>query len=106
DIVRKSERKPIRIVMQDGRNDNRGRGRDGAGDYDPLRDWLPQNGRLNAAPGEKGYDLSFQGGIGRHSQKHGGSVLPDMLRWLWRDHPVSTDPNDKIERSFAVPGAK
>jgi hypothetical protein len=27
-------------------------------------------------------------------------VFPDMMRWLWRDHPVSTDPNDKVERSF------
>jgi enterochelin esterase family protein len=24
-----------------------------------------------------------------------------MMRWLWRDHPVSTDPNDQRERSFA-----
>jgi hypothetical protein len=23
-----------------------------------------------------------------------------MMRWLWRDHPVSTDVNDEIERSF------
>jgi len=26
-----------------------------------------------------------------------------MMRWLWRDHPVSTDPNDKEERSFLAP---
>ena len=30
DIVRKSEKKPIRIFLQDGRNDNRGVGRDGS----------------------------------------------------------------------------
>jgi hypothetical protein len=23
-----------------------------------------------------------------------------MMRWLWRDHAVSTDPNDTVERSF------
>jgi hypothetical protein len=23
-----------------------------------------------------------------------------MMRWLWRDHPVSTDPNDSLERTF------
>jgi hypothetical protein len=29
-----------------------------------------------------------------------------LLRWLWRDHPVSTDVNDAVERSFnAGPGA-
>ena len=26
--------------------------------------------------------------------------MPDMMRWLWRDGPVSTDPNDKTERGF------
>src|SRR5205823_4207648 len=35
DIVRQSERKPIRIFLQDGRNDNRGVGRTG---YDQRRD--------------------------------------------------------------------
>jgi enterochelin esterase family protein len=99
DIVRKNEKKPIRIVMQDGRNDNRGVGRNG-GAYDPLRDWFLQNVRLKDALVEKGYDLSYQWGIGRHSQKHGGMVLPDMMRWLWRDHPVSTDVKDMVERSF------
>jgi enterochelin esterase-like enzyme len=98
DIVRKSEKKPIRIFLQDGRNDNRGTGRGGA--YDPLRDWFLQNVRLKDALVEKGYDVNYQWGIGRHSQKHGGSILPDMLRWLWRDHPVSTDVKDMVERGF------
>jgi hypothetical protein len=22
------------------------------------------------------------------------------MRWLWRDHPVSVDVNDTVERSF------
>lgn len=38
-----------------------------------------------------------------HGQKFGGAILPDMMRWLWRDGPVSTDPNDKVERSFRQP---
>jgi hypothetical protein len=28
------------------------------------------------------------------------TVLPEMMRWLWRDHGVSTDVNDMVERSF------
>jgi enterochelin esterase family protein len=24
-------------------------------------------------------------GEGGHSDDHGGSILPDMLRWIWRD---------------------
>ena len=98
DIVRKSEKKPIRIYLQDGRNDNRGIGR--GGNYDQTRDWFFQNVRLMEALRDKGYDLNYQWGIGRHSQKHGGSIFPDMMRWLWRDHPISTDVKDMVERSF------
>jgi len=104
DIVRKSEKKPIRIYMQDGRNDNRGIGRNG--NYDQTRDWFFQNVRLMEALRDKGYDLNYQWGIGRHSQKHGGAIFPDMMRWLWRDHPVSTDVTDTVERSFNKPGEK
>jgi enterochelin esterase family protein len=104
DIVRKSDTKPIRIYMQDGRNDNRERGRGGA--YDETRDWFLQNVRLMRALTEKGYDVNYQWGIGRHSQKHGGAVLPDMLRWLWRDQPVSTDVTNAVERGFHKPPDK
>jgi enterochelin esterase-like enzyme len=104
DIVRKSEKKPIRIFLQDGRNDNRGTGRDGR--YDEARDWFLQNVRLMQALTEKGYDLNYTWGIGRHGQKQGGAILPDMMRWLWRDHPVSTDVNDTVERSFNKPPEK
>jgi enterochelin esterase-like enzyme len=106
DIVRKSEKKPIRIFLQDGRNDHRGRGRDGTAPYDETRDWFLQNVRLMQALTERGYDLNYQWGIGRHSQKHGGAILPDILRWLWRDHPVSTDEKDTVERSFHTPAVK
>jgi enterochelin esterase family protein len=27
-------------------------------------------------------------------------MLPEMMRWLWRDQPVSVDPRDTAERSF------
>ncbi len=100
EIVRESEKKPLRIYLQDGRNDNRGVRPDNPA-YDARRDWFLQNVRLMEALRDKGYDLTYQWGMGRHSQKHGGAILPDMLRWLWRDHPVSTDPNDTRERSFA-----
>jgi enterochelin esterase family protein len=104
DIVRKTEQKPIRIYLQDGRNDNRGIGHDG--NYDEKRDWFFQNVRLMQALRDKGYDLNYQWGIGRHSQKHGGSIFPDMMRWLWRDHPASTDVKDMVERSFNKPPEK
>ena len=45
-------------------------------------------------------DVNYVWGIGVHSHDMGGAMLPEMMRWLWRDHPVSVDPNDTIERSF------
>ena len=38
--------------------------------------------------------------------KVGGAIMPEMMRWLRRDGPVSTDPNDKVERGFRQPAAK
>jgi enterochelin esterase-like enzyme len=100
-IVEKSEKKPIRVYLQDGRNDNRGVGRGGA--YDERRDWFLQNVRLMKALTAKGYDVNYSWGMNRHGQKMGGAILPEMMRWLWRDHDVSTDPKDMVERSFHEP---
>ncbi len=101
DIIRKSDKKPLRVFLQDGRNDNRGVRRDGQ--YDEKRDWFLQNVRMVKALTDKGYDVNYSFGIGRHGQKQGGTMLPEMLRWLWRDQAVSTDPNDQVERSFRAP---
>jgi enterochelin esterase family protein len=96
--VMASEKKPIRVFLCDGRNDNRGIGKDGV--YNQRRDWFYQNVRLMKALTAKGYDLNYTWGMNLHGQKFGGAVMPDMMRWLWRDGPVSTDPNDKVERGF------
>lgn len=102
--VRDADKKPIRIFFQDGRNDNRGTGK--GGKYDPKRDWFLQNVRLVESLTKKGYDVNYVWGIGLHGQKQGGAIFPDMMRWLWRDHPVSVDVNDRVERSFQRPAAK
>jgi enterochelin esterase family protein len=96
-----SPAKPIRIFLCDGRNDNRGV-RNG-NPYDPRVDWFYQNVRLMKALTQKGYDVNYAWGMNLHGQKMGGAILPDMMRWLWRDGPVSTDPNDMVERSFREP---
>ena len=105
EIVRKSEKKPIRIFLQDGRNDNRGQGRNG-GSYDETRDWFYQNVRLMKALTAKGYEVNYAWGMNRHGQKMGGAIMPEMMRWLWRDQPVSVDPKDMVERSFQEPVSK
>lgn len=93
ELVAEAERKPIRIFLQDGRNDNRR--------PDNLRmDWFYQNVRLMNALAKKGYDLNYTWGMGNHGQKQGGAIFPEMMRWLWRDQPASPDPNDHVERSF------
>lgn len=31
------------------------------------------------------YDYRFELGDGGHTHQHGGALLPETLRWLWRD---------------------
>ena len=102
--VRESNKKDIRVFFQDGRNDNRGQRRGGA--YDEKWDWFKQNVRLVEAMTEKGYDINYSWGIGLHGTKQGGAMLPEMMRWLWRDHGTNTDPNDSVERAFNAAVAK
>ena len=107
DLIRQSERKPIRIFLQDGVNDNRGlRRQETNPTYNPERDWYAQNRKMVAALTEKGYDVNYTWGIGGHSGKHGGAIFPDMLRWLWRDYPrPEAGANDTDIRTFLVPPA-
>jgi len=80
DLVRKNERKPIRVFLQDGIHDNRN-------PNNAARDWHLQNKLMIAALEEKGYDVKSEIGEAGHSDNHGGAILPEMLRWLWRDFP-------------------
>ncbi len=92
-----SEKKPIRVFFQDGVNDNRALHGD---KYDPDRDWHLQNVRLVDALTQKGYDVNYTWGIGLHGQKQGGAIMPEMMRWIWRDYPRSYDAHDLVERSL------
>ncbi len=101
DIIRKSDKKPLRVFLADGRNDNRGERRDGT--YNQARDWFYQNVRMQEALTAKGYDVNYIWGMQRHGQAMLRTVFPDMMRWLWRDHGVSTDVHDMVERSYNAP---
>ncbi len=102
--VLESEKKPIRVYLCDGRNDNRGLR--ASGEYDEKRDWFYQNVRLMKALTQKGYDVNYSWSMNLHGQKYGGMIMPEMMRWLWRDGVVSTDVKDWTERSFRQPPAK
>jgi enterochelin esterase-like enzyme len=76
-LVRKTPRKPIRVFLQDGKNDlNVGAG-----------DWWLANLELASALAFAGYDFATAWGSGFHSALHGRAILPDSLRWLWRGYP-------------------
>ena len=76
-LIRKTEKKPIRIFLQDG-----------SGDLDNLHgNWPLANQEMAASLKFMGYDYKFEFGTEGHNAKHGGAILPDSLRWLWRDYP-------------------
>jgi len=75
-LIRKTQKKPIRVFLQDG-----------SGDLDNLHgSWPLANQDMAAALKFKGYDYKFEFGDGGHNGKHGGSILPESLKWLWRDY--------------------
>jgi enterochelin esterase family protein len=103
DRVLAADKKPIRMFLCDGVNDNRAlRGNV----YNPKMDWHLQNVRLEEALTKKGYDVNYAWGIGLHGQKQGGMMLPEMMRWLWRDYPRTDDPHDLVQRAFNGPASQ
>jgi enterochelin esterase family protein len=106
DLIEKSDPKPIRVFLQDGLNDNRGlRGKGENAKYDPNWDWHAQNIKMAKALTEKKYDVNYTWGLGTHNNKQGGAIMPEMLRWLWRDHPRTDDPRDATNRGPYTPDA-
>lgn len=74
-LVRKTPKKPIRVFLQDGAND-----------LDNAHgNWPLANLTLASSLAYAGYDYRFEYGKGFHSNRHGRAILPDTLRWLWRD---------------------
>ena len=85
-LIRPTPPKPIRVLLQDGSND-----------LDNQGNWWLANLEMDAALKFKQYDYKFVGGTGGHSGKHGGAILPDSLRWLWRS------PSPRQRRSSPKP---
>jgi enterochelin esterase family protein len=46
--------------------------------------WPLANQQMAAALKFANYDYQFVYGDGAHNGKHGGAILPESLRWLWR----------------------
>jgi sugar lactone lactonase YvrE/enterochelin esterase-like enzyme len=76
-LIRKMEPKPLRLFFQDGSNDQN--------IYAGW--WYQANQAMVAALEFAGYDVKFVVGTEGHNSKHGAAILPDALRWLWREYP-------------------
>jgi enterochelin esterase family protein len=101
-MIRKNPPKPLRVFLQDGRNDL----------DNQAGHWFLANQQMELAlayanrtadeaaqkgDGKKGggdgkgtkdrYDVKTVWGEGAHNGKHGAAIFPDTLRWLWRDYP-------------------
>ncbi len=84
-LIRRNPIKPIKIFFQDGSNDLNNQ----------FGNWFLENQRMVSAiewananarnRSEAQYQLKYEWGDGGHTAKHGGAILPDMLRWLWSD---------------------
>lgn len=82
-LIRKTERKPIRVFLQDGANDlNNLHG-----------DWPLSNQQMAGSLAFAGYDHRFVFGDGAHNDRHGAAILPDSLRWLWRALSPAPSPS-------------
>lgn len=75
-LIPKALRKPLRIFMQAGHRDLYWNA--------PEWNWLANNLRVAAALAEAEYDFRLVLGDGGHTPNHGGVLLPDALRWVFR----------------------
>jgi sugar lactone lactonase YvrE/predicted alpha/beta superfamily hydrolase len=98
-LIRKTEPKPIRVFLQDGRND--------LNNY--TGSWWIANQDMLSAFEYAGYDVRHEWGEGAHNSRHATAIFPDALRWLWRDWPapLKANPEQKSQQDVSqvlVPG--
>jgi enterochelin esterase family protein len=72
--VRKAKAKPIRVFLQAGEKDL----------DNQFGSWPLANLQMAAALKYAEYDYRFVMGKGGHNGRHGGAILPESLKWLWR----------------------
>lgn len=77
-LIRKYEPKPLRVFLQDGSED--------LNIY--AGNWWLANQEMLSSLTWAGYDVKNVWGEGGHNAKHSAAIMPDALRWLWRDYPA------------------
>lgn len=73
-MIRKTDKKPLRVLLQDGENDLDNR----------FGNWPLANRQMARALSYQNYDYKLVFGKGGHDGKHAGTIFPDSLKWLWR----------------------
>ena len=76
--VRLSEPKPIRVFLQDGKND--------LNNY--TGDWFITNQDMLSALTYAGYDVAHEWGDGEHNSRHATAIFPKVVEWLWKGYPA------------------
>ncbi len=76
--VRLSEPKPIRVFLQDGKND--------LNNY--TGDWFMTNQDMLSALTYAGYDVAHEWGDGEHNSRHATAIFPKVVEWLWKGYPA------------------
>jgi len=74
-LIRKTERKPIRVALLGESNDV----------DNQFGSWPLANRQMEAALKFMNYDYRYWWGEGFHGSTHAGAMLPEMLKWLWSD---------------------
>lgn len=84
-LIRKTDPRRIRVFLQEG-----------SSDLDNLHGhWPLANQQMAAALRLMKYDVRFEFGDGGHNGKHGGAILPESLKWLWRDEKGTTTESNR-----------
>ncbi len=77
-LVGREQSKPIRVFQHVGANDIV---------FEGLPSWFEENNLMSAALDAKHYDHKYVVDQGTHCSVGAASILPDALRWTWRDYP-------------------
>lgn len=97
--LRKSDRKNIRVWLQDSSNDLENQ----------FGSWPLQNIQMANSLKMKEYDFKFTFGNGGHSTAQGNAQAPEALTWLWRGYDAAKtsetfvmDPAEKTKPYWRV----
>jgi sugar lactone lactonase YvrE/enterochelin esterase-like enzyme len=82
-LIRKTEPKPIRVFLQDGRNDQN--------NY--TGNWFLANQDMLSAFEYAGYDVRNVWGDGEHNSRQATELFPEAVTWLWRGYPAPIKAN-------------